>query len=119
METMEDENKCMLKPTWPWDVDRNGLPVLDSMELIVLYAAAVLHRHVAAHEVHWEPCDLESVHLYVGRRWEDTFAEAMSNMNGDMEAMRRMQEVMRQKPMQLGRVNWVAADVLVRRQDGM
>ena len=119
---MKDENNYTQMPTmpaWPWGIDYNGLPVLDSMELIVQYAAAVLHRPVAAHEVHWEPCDLESVHLYVGRRWEDTFAEAMANMNGDMEAMRSAQVLMRQKPVQLGRVNGVAADVLLRQQDGM
>lgn len=116
---MDKDKKDYMVPVWPWDVDHNGLPVLDSMELIVQYAGAVLHRHVAEHEVHWEPCDLESVHLYVGRRWEDSFAEAMAHMNGDMEAMRRMQEVMRQKPVQLGRVNGVAAEVLLRRQDGM
>lgn len=116
---MDKDKKDYMAPVWPWGVDRNGLPVLDSMELIVQYAAAVLHRHVAAHEVHWEPCDLDSVQLYAGRRWEDSFAEAMAHMNGDMEAMRRMQEVMRQKPVMLGRVNGVAADVLLRRQDGM
>ena len=102
----KDKKDYMAVPVWPWRVDYNGLPVLDSMELIVQYAGAVLHRHVAAHEVHWEPCDLESVHLYVGRRWEDTFAEAMANA-------RSAQVLMRQKPVQIGRVNGVAADVLL------
>lgn len=114
---MDKDKKDYMVPVRPWCVDYNGLPMLDSVELILQFAEAVLHRHVAAHEVHWEPCDVDSVQLYVGCRWEDSFAEALSHMNGDMEAMRRMQEVMRKKPVLLGRVNGVAADVLQRQPD--
>ena len=107
----------MMAPVRPWGVDYYGLPVLDSVELIVQYAEAVLHRHVALHEVHWEPSDGDSVQLYVGCRWEDSFADALAHMNGDKEALQRMKEVMRRKPVMLGRVNGVAADVLLRQPD--
>lgn len=117
METMYKDKRYDMAPERPWGFDYYGLPVLDSVELIVQYAEAVLHRPVAIHEVHWEPCDVDSVQLYVGCRWEDSFAEAVSHMNGDMEALNRMREVMRRKPVMLGRVNGVAADVLLRLPD--
>lgn len=42
---------------------------------------------------------------------------SMNEAFGDMEALQRMQEVMRRKPVMLGRVNGVAADVLLRLPD--
>ncbi|MBR5887963.1 MAG: hypothetical protein IKZ07_07125 [Akkermansia sp.] len=106
-------------PSWPWKNDHNGLPILNTAELLEQYASAVLHRRVSVHELHWQPCDLESVRLYVGRRWEDTFADALAHMNGDQEAMRKYQELMQHRPVDLGLVNGIAADVIASLPDSI
>lgn len=52
--------------TYIWTNNESGHPVLDTVEKLTAYATAVLHSPADPDLIHFEPLDLQNVHLKYG-----------------------------------------------------